>query len=147
MGWRSRDRIPVGARFSALVHTGPGAHPASFTMGTGSLPGVKHLGRGVNHPPQSSAEVKERVMLYLYSLWAYISPSRANITFFLPSNMMSVSQTTHRAIFWSPASGHSSPGSISGQSVWDLWCLTIHSWRRCTVRTFNSSHDASFCAP
>ena len=26
-----------GARFSAPVQTGPGAHPASYTMGTGSL--------------------------------------------------------------------------------------------------------------
>jgi len=36
---RSRDLIPIGARFSATVQTGPGAHPASYTMGTGSLPG------------------------------------------------------------------------------------------------------------
>jgi hypothetical protein len=28
-----------GARFSAPVQTGPGAHPASYTMGTGSFPG------------------------------------------------------------------------------------------------------------
>ena len=35
-----------GARLSALVQTGPGAHPASCTMGTGSFPGVKS-GRGV----------------------------------------------------------------------------------------------------
>jgi hypothetical protein len=34
---RSGDRIPVGARFSADVLTGPGAHPASYAMGTGSL--------------------------------------------------------------------------------------------------------------
>jgi hypothetical protein len=34
---RSGDRIPVGTRFSAAVQTGPGAHPASCTMGTGSL--------------------------------------------------------------------------------------------------------------
>jgi hypothetical protein len=34
---RSGDRIPVGARFFALVQTGPGAHPASYTMGAGSL--------------------------------------------------------------------------------------------------------------
>jgi hypothetical protein len=34
------------ARFSAPVQTGPGAHPASCTMGTGSFPGVKS-GRGV----------------------------------------------------------------------------------------------------
>ena len=34
---QSGDRIPVGARFSAPVQTGPGAHPASCTMGTGSV--------------------------------------------------------------------------------------------------------------
>ena len=36
-------------------------------MGTGSFPGVKRPGRGVNHPPPSSTEVKEGVELYLYS--------------------------------------------------------------------------------
>jgi len=57
----------VGARFSAPVHTSPGAHPASYTIGTGSHSrGVKQLGRG-DHPPLSSVEVKERVELYLYS--------------------------------------------------------------------------------
>jgi hypothetical protein len=56
-----------GARFSAHVQTGLGAHPASYTMGTGSYPGVKRPGRGVDHPPPSSAEVNERVELYLYS--------------------------------------------------------------------------------
>ena len=30
-----------GARFSAPVQTGPEAHPASCTMGTGSFPGVR----------------------------------------------------------------------------------------------------------
>ena len=45
----------------------PGAHPASYTMGTGSLPEVKWPGRGVDHLPPYSAEVKERVELYLYS--------------------------------------------------------------------------------
>ena len=38
---RSGDRIPVGTRSSAVVHTGPGVHPASYTLGTGSFPGVK----------------------------------------------------------------------------------------------------------
>jgi hypothetical protein len=56
----------MGARFSAPVQTGPGAYPASCTMVTGSFPGVKRPGRGVDHPPLSSAEVKERVQLYLY---------------------------------------------------------------------------------
>jgi hypothetical protein len=31
------------------------------------FPGVKRPGRGADHPPSSSAEVKERVQLYLYS--------------------------------------------------------------------------------
>ena len=35
-------------------------------MGTWSLPVVKRAGRGVDHPPPSSPEVKERVQLYLY---------------------------------------------------------------------------------
>jgi hypothetical protein len=44
------NRIPLGTRFSAPVRTGPGAHPASYTMGSGSFPGVMPPGRGVNHP-------------------------------------------------------------------------------------------------
>jgi hypothetical protein len=60
------DRIQVEAIFSAPVHTGPGANPASYKMGTGSFPGVKRPGRGVHHLPPSSAEVEERVELYLY---------------------------------------------------------------------------------
>ena len=61
-----RDQIPVGVRFSAAVQTGPGAHPAAHSMGTGSFLGVKRPGRGVDHPPPSRAEVKERVELHLY---------------------------------------------------------------------------------
>ena len=64
---RFRDRIPVGAGFSAPIQTGSGAQPASCTMGIGSFPGVKRPGRGVDHPPLYTAEVKERVELYLYS--------------------------------------------------------------------------------
>jgi hypothetical protein len=56
-----------GVRFSAHIQTGPGAHPASYTMGTGYFPGVKRPGRGVDHPPSSSTEVKEELELYLYS--------------------------------------------------------------------------------
>ena len=55
-----------GARFFAPVQSGPGAHPASYTMDTGSFPGVKRPGRDVDNPSPSSAEVKERVEVYLY---------------------------------------------------------------------------------
>jgi len=57
----------VGARFSAPVQTGREAHPASYTMGIGSFPGLKRPGRGVDLSTLSSAEVKERVEIYLYS--------------------------------------------------------------------------------
>jgi len=50
----------LGARFSALVQTGPGVHPASCTMGTGSFPGVKERpGRDADPSPPSSAVVKK----------------------------------------------------------------------------------------
>jgi hypothetical protein len=53
--------------FAHPVQTGRGAHPATCTVGTGSVLGVKRPGRGVDHPPTPNAEVKERVELYLYS--------------------------------------------------------------------------------
>jgi hypothetical protein len=53
---RPGDRIPVGVRFFAHVQYGPGVHPASCTVSTGSFPGVKRPGRGADHPPPSSAE-------------------------------------------------------------------------------------------
>jgi len=49
---QSGDRFLVGARFFAPVQTGPGAHPASCTMGTESFPGVKS-GRGVTLTPNT----------------------------------------------------------------------------------------------
>ena len=65
---RSGNRIPVGARFPTPIQTGPGVHPASYTMGTGSFPGVKRPVRRLDHPPASSADVTEIVELYFYSL-------------------------------------------------------------------------------
>jgi hypothetical protein len=56
--WKARGSNPVGRDFP---------HPASYTVGTGSFTGVKAPGRGVGHPPASSAEVKETVELYIYS--------------------------------------------------------------------------------
>jgi hypothetical protein len=57
----------VEARFSAPVQTGPGAYPASYTMGSGSFPGVKRPGPGADHPPPHKRRGHERVGLYFYS--------------------------------------------------------------------------------
>jgi hypothetical protein len=66
---RSGDRIPVVARFSAVVQTGPEVHPASRIMGIRSFPWVKRPQRAADHPPPSSAEDKYREELYLYPPW------------------------------------------------------------------------------
>jgi hypothetical protein len=56
-------RSPAGVKdfsSSLCVQTGSGAHPASCPMGTGGpFPGAKaRPGRGADHSPPSSAEVK-----------------------------------------------------------------------------------------
>ena len=77
----------MGARVSAPVQTGSGAYPASCTMGTGSFTGVNRPRRGVNHPPPSSVEVKERVELYLYSpsgpSWPVLGELYLYLTFYV----------------------------------------------------------------
>jgi hypothetical protein len=61
------DQIPVGG-VPVPIQTHPGTPPTSYTMGSRALsPGVKQPGHGTNHSPTSSAKVKERVEIYLYS--------------------------------------------------------------------------------
>jgi hypothetical protein len=81
-GLMVRGSNPGGGRFSAPVQTGPGAHLASCTRGTGSFPGVES-GRGVTLTPQPLLvpRSKTRGELYLYSpkglraLFAYCETS------------------------------------------------------------------------
>jgi hypothetical protein len=66
MDWGIQELNPVGRNYLP-VQTRPRAHPASHTMGTASLPGVKQPDCGISHPPPSNGEVKG-VHLSLYSL-------------------------------------------------------------------------------
>jgi hypothetical protein len=60
-----------GARFFAHVQTGPGAHPASCTMSTGSFLGVKRLGDDADHtPPLLSPRSPKGRAISLSTLWA-----------------------------------------------------------------------------
>ena len=62
MGCMVRGLNPGGGEIFCIS---PGAHPASSTMDTGSFPGVKQPGHGIDHAPPSSVEVKERIGLYI----------------------------------------------------------------------------------
>ena len=70
-----------GARFSASVQTGPGAHPASYTMGTGSLfPGVKWPGRDAD-PHLHYRGVKKGTAIPLPTLRALVAYKGGTFTF------------------------------------------------------------------
>jgi len=60
------DWFPVKARICVPIQTGTGTHPAIYTLGTESVLGTRWPGSGNDHPPSSSAKLKERVELYLY---------------------------------------------------------------------------------
>jgi hypothetical protein len=67
---RYGDRRPVGARFSTSVQTGPGAHPATCTIGTRSFPGLKRPGRGADHPHLLAPRSRMSRTIPLLPLWA-----------------------------------------------------------------------------
>jgi len=51
-------------------------------MAIGYFQEIKRPGRGVDHPPTSNVEVKERVELYFYSTFGpFVACSRVNFTF------------------------------------------------------------------
>jgi len=58
-----------GVRFTAPAQTGPRVHPAYLYNGYWVFPEGKaaRVWRCVGHSPPSSAEVKERIELYIYS--------------------------------------------------------------------------------
>jgi len=60
----------------------PCGPPSLLYNGYRVFPGVKQPRRGDDHPLPSSAEIKERVVLYLYSLfWAFVACFKLNFIF------------------------------------------------------------------
>ena len=72
------------AKIFAPVQTGPGSNPASYKTGIGLWPGVEGPGRGVNHPPPSSVEVKGTAIPAV-PIRAFMECYRANFTYIVPS--------------------------------------------------------------
>ena len=68
---RSGHRIPVEGEIFRTRPDRPSVPPTSYTMGTGSFPGIKRSGFGVDHPPPSSPMTEERVGLYQVIGWNF----------------------------------------------------------------------------
>jgi hypothetical protein len=67
MGWTVRGSNPGGSEIFRTRPDRPWGQPSLLYNGYGvHSRGVKRPGRGVDHPPSSSTEVKERVEIYLY---------------------------------------------------------------------------------
>lgn len=76
-GW-SRDKNWGGGEY---LCSHPGALVLTCTMGYWSwFLGVKQLGRGVDHPPPSSTELKGGIELYLFSTRSFMTCYRVNLS-------------------------------------------------------------------
>jgi hypothetical protein len=67
MGWMVWGSKPGGGKIFCTCPHWPLGPPSFLYSGFRSFLGIKRLGHGIDHPPPSSAEVKERVDLYLNS--------------------------------------------------------------------------------
>ena len=77
---RSRDRIPVGARFFCTCPDQPWGSPSLLYNGYRVFPGGKEQpGRDADPSPPSSAVGHERVELYLYSPYGPYGLYRASV--------------------------------------------------------------------
>ena len=74
---RSRDRIPVEARYSALVLTGPGSHPRLLYNGYRGINGCKAAVAWRWPPTTSIADIKERGELPLLLFFFCTTASRS----------------------------------------------------------------------
>jgi len=66
-GWTVRGSNPGGDKIFRSRPDRPWGPPSLLYDGYRVFPGIKWPGRGVDHPSLFSAEVKERVELYLCS--------------------------------------------------------------------------------
>jgi hypothetical protein len=105
----------VEVRFSSAVQTGPEAKPAYYTMGTGSLPGIRRQGRGVDHPPHLAPRLKKEYSYTSTSLSAVVACSRANFTFTLRTGMYTV-RTAGETRYTASLSDQAPPTSLTPET-------------------------------
>jgi hypothetical protein len=77
-----------GVTLSTPVQTGPGAHPASCTIGIGLFNGGKWPGHGINYPPHLALRLKNRVQLFLYCVVSLNLPLPFTLRFLINSSCL-----------------------------------------------------------
>jgi hypothetical protein len=68
-----------GRNFSQPSIPALGPHPALYSVGTGSFPGVKWPGRGVVHPPHLAPRLKKEWSCTSTLPWAIVACYRMNV--------------------------------------------------------------------
>ena len=96
MGWMVRGSKPGGGKIFRTRPDRPWGPPSLLYWVRGLFPGGKVAGRDADHPPPSSAEVKERAELYFYST---SGPSRPVIGWTLPFFPFSL-YSAQMSTFW-----------------------------------------------
>jgi hypothetical protein len=114
----------------------PPSGPPSLLYNTyrGFLMGVKRPGRGVNHRPPSSAEVKERLEVYLCSpVWGFMASSRANFTFYVQDNSKRLVSFLHPSAFFSILVDTSVNNNVAcasdehpARNIYSIKCTVLH---------------------
>ena len=96
---RSGDRIPVTTRFSAPVQIGPGAHSASCTMSTRSVPTIKRPGGGIATHRCLAPRLKKKRALPLLLFCAFLAGCRVNFTFWSYATVSFPNIPRHNVIY------------------------------------------------
>jgi len=82
--WKVRGSNPGGGEIFRAPKDRPWSPPSPLNNGYRLFTGVKRPRRGVDRPPSSSAEVKERVELFIYPhLKVFMARSRVKFTLLL----------------------------------------------------------------
>jgi hypothetical protein len=82
MGWTVRGSNSARVEIFRTRPGRPCGPPSHLYSGYRVFSGIKRPGSGVDHPPPSSAEVKERVVLYMY-LWAFVACYSVTVPYLL----------------------------------------------------------------
>ena len=104
-GWEVRGSNPGGDEIFRICRYGPWGPPSLLYNGyQASFKGVKRVGRGVDHPPPSPAEIKKRVERYNNFLPpAFMAYYGVNFTFTLHWSVAQQVNTTancHITVTW-----------------------------------------------